>query len=113
LLKKQKSFYCEWTERNIYNQKPYEAFSMNFIHEHMDHWDFGINNEEALKIVDYMNRATFENVLIETFSLVLVGEMNLTDKTIRSALNCIKNLKSRNIKHFKIHLEGFLFYFYF
>ena len=83
---------------------------MNFIHKHMNHWDLGINDDEALKVLDYLNKATFENGLIETFSLVLVGEMNLTDITMKSVLNNIKKLKSRNIKHFKIHLEGFLFF---
>ena len=80
---------------------------MGLIHRHTKHWDLGINDEESMKLFEYMNMVTLDNINLESVSLVLVGEINLTNITLKSALDSIKKLYTKHLKHLKIHLEGF------
>lgn len=109
ILEDQSSPYCSWMQQKFYIPLEYDSHSISMIHNNKLSWDIGVNNVESQKLMDFASIMLLQSEIIETVSIVLVGGYHLKDLTLKSTymmLDAIKTMRRREIKHFKLHLEG-------
>lgn len=110
IIEEKNSPYCIWMQQKFYIPRQFDSHSISIIHNNKLHWDIGVNNAEAQKLMEFASNILLKSEIIETISIVLVGGTYLKDLTLKSTylmLDAIKTIKRREIKHFKFHLEGF------
>ena len=108
LLHDQNSAYCSWVYNQCYKPKEFQGLYTGVIHNHQKHWDLGLSDEEAIALLGFANIVVHENNSLESFSIVLAGETNLTDITGKTILETLKKVQIEHLRHLRIHLDGFL-----